>query len=40
MELKKENHLEWNGRDALLEGHAQFQNIDSVGEVKLFLCDR
>lgn len=39
-ELKKENNLERNGRDELLEGHAQFQNIDSVGVFKLFLCGR
>lgn len=40
MELKKESHLERNGRDELLEGHAQFQNIDSVGVLKLLLCGR
>lgn len=28
----------WN--DELLEGHAQFQNVDSVGVLKLLLCGR
>ena len=40
MELKRENYLEQNGRDELLEEHAKFQNIDSVGVLKLFLCGR
>lgn len=35
---RKPFRTKWN--DELLEGHAQFQNIDSVGVLKLLLCGR